>query len=87
MRPLRLRSHLLLLTLGTLLPVVVFAAIAAWLLLVDLPPSSALDLTATVWLIGAGVAAATVSPCCSPRPSPARSPCRSTRSPPWRTRW
>jgi signal transduction histidine kinase/ActR/RegA family two-component response regulator len=57
MRPMKLRSHLLLLTLGTLLPVVVFAAIAGWLLLVD-PPAAVLDMTETVWLMSAGVAAA-----------------------------
>ncbi|HEX6692443.1 MAG TPA: hybrid sensor histidine kinase/response regulator [Burkholderiales bacterium] len=56
----KLRSHLLLLTLGTLLPVVVFVAVAGWLLLVDLPPDSALDVTGTVGLIGAGVVAAVV---------------------------
>ena len=60
MRPLKLRTHLLLLTLGMLLPIVVFAAIAGWLLLVDLPPSSALNITGTVWLIGAGIAAAMI---------------------------
>jgi signal transduction histidine kinase/ActR/RegA family two-component response regulator len=56
MRPMKLRSHLLLLTLGTLLPIVVFAAIAGWMLLVGLQDSS-LDATETVWLMGAGVAA------------------------------
>jgi len=57
MRPMKLRSHLLLLTLGTLLPVVVFAAIAGWMLLAD-PPASVLGTNETVWLMGAGVAAA-----------------------------
>jgi signal transduction histidine kinase len=57
MRPMKLRSHLLLLTLGTLLPVVVFAAIAGWMLLAD-PPESVLGTTETVWLMAAGVAAA-----------------------------
>jgi signal transduction histidine kinase/CheY-like chemotaxis protein len=57
MRPMKLRSHLLLLTLGTLLPIVVFAALAGWMLLVGLP-GSALSTQDTVWLLGAGVAAA-----------------------------
>jgi len=60
MRPMKLRSHLVLLTLGTLFPVVAFAVVAGWMLLVDLPPSSALDVTETVWLMGAGIAAAVV---------------------------
>src|SRR5262245_51126307 len=60
MRPLKLRTHLLLLTLGTLLPIVVFAAIAGWMLLVDLPASAAIDTTGTVWLMGAGIAAAVI---------------------------
>jgi signal transduction histidine kinase/CheY-like chemotaxis protein len=59
MRPMKLRSHLLLLTLGTLLPVVVFAAIAGWMLLAGLS-ESALSADETVWLMGAGVAAAIV---------------------------
>ena len=57
MRPMKLRSHLLLLTLGTLLPIVVFAAIAGWMLLAGLE-SSALGAAETVWLMGAGVVAA-----------------------------
>jgi signal transduction histidine kinase/ActR/RegA family two-component response regulator len=57
MRPMKLRSHLLLLTLGTLLPIVVFAAIAGWMLLAGLQ-ESALGAAETVWLMGAGVAAA-----------------------------
>jgi signal transduction histidine kinase len=57
MRPLSLRAHLLLLTLGTLLPVVVFAGIAGWMLLAGLP-ASVLGTEDTVWLMAAGVGAA-----------------------------
>jgi signal transduction histidine kinase/ActR/RegA family two-component response regulator len=57
MRPMKLRSHLLLLTLGTLLPIVVFAAIAGWMLLAGLQ-ESVLNTAETVWLMGAGVVAA-----------------------------
>src|SRR5262245_16941045 len=60
MRPMKLRTQLLLLTLGTLLPVVVFAAIAGYMLLVDLPPTASLDTIETVWLMGAGIVAAVV---------------------------
>src|SRR5688572_20257558 len=57
MRPMKLRSHLLLLTLGTLLPIVIFAAIAGWMLLAGLQ-ESVLNTAETVWLMGAGVVAA-----------------------------
>ncbi len=57
MRPMKLRSHLLLLTLGTLLPIVVFAALAGWMLLAG-PHDSVLNTAETVWLMGAGVVAA-----------------------------
>src|SRR5688572_25012210 len=57
MRPMKLRSHLLLLTLGTLLPIVVFAVLAGWMLLAGLQGSS-LNAAETVWLMGLGVAAA-----------------------------
>ena len=50
MRPLKLRTHLLLLVLGTLFPIVVFAAIAGWMLLVDLPQAAPVDTTGTVSL-------------------------------------
>ena len=58
MRPLKLRTHLLLLVLGTLFPIVVFAAIAGWMLLVDLPQAAPVDTTGTVSLMAAGIAAA-----------------------------
>src|SRR6185369_16513699 len=56
MRPLSLRAHLLLLTLGTLLPVVVFAGIAGWMLLAGLP-ASPMSTEDTVRLMAAGVGA------------------------------
>src|SRR4051812_26917141 len=59
MRPMKLRSHLVLLTLGTLLPIVVFTGVAGWMLLAGLSKSS-LSLDQTLWLMGAGVAAAIV---------------------------
>lgn len=59
MRPMKLRSHLLLLTLGTLLPILVFTLVAGWMLLMGLSGSS-LSIEQTLWLMGAGVAAAIV---------------------------
>jgi signal transduction histidine kinase/CheY-like chemotaxis protein len=59
MRPMKLRSHLVLLTLGTLLPIVVFTIVAGWMLLEGLSESS-LSVAQTLWLMGAGVAAAIV---------------------------
>ena len=54
MRPMKLRSHLLLLTLGSLLPIVVFTIVAGWMLLMGLSGSS-LSIEQTLWLMGAGV--------------------------------
>src|SRR5262245_33126822 len=59
MRPMKLRSHLLLLTLVALFPVVLFAAVGGWLLIVGLS-DSVLSAPETVWLMGTGVAAAVV---------------------------
>ena len=59
MRPMKVRSQLLLLTLVALLPVVLFAAVGAWLLIAGLS-DSVLTARETVWLMGAGVAAAVI---------------------------
>src|SRR4029077_17427846 len=59
MRPMKLRSQLLLLTLGALLPVVLFAAVGGWLLIAGLS-DSVLTARETVWLMGAGIAAAVI---------------------------
>src|SRR5512145_1587904 len=51
MRPMKLRSHLLLLTMGTVLPLVVVAAAAGWIFATDAPVND----QEMAWLIVLGV--------------------------------